>query len=135
MAGAVVALDAAAWRAAYPQFAEVTDAQVELWWAMATQLVDNGPGSPIPYDPDAGVTTRQTILWVVMCHLATLDARGDMVGRVASAAEGSVNTSLASGLDGSRAAAWWTQTRCGATAWQLLTAYRAGGMWFHGCKR
>lgn len=133
MAGAVVVLDAALFRELYPRFASATDAQVGQWFDIAVELVGNGPASPVPYNPPS-VTTRQRILYVVMCHLAALDARGDVVGRVASAAEGSVNTQLASGFDGKNGPAWWQQTQCGATAWQLLAPYRTGGKWFGGCK-
>ena len=128
---AVVEFDPAAWRAAFPRYASATDDQLAWWWDTATELVDNGPRSPIPYDPPT-VRTRQTILYAVVCHLAALDGRGDgAVGRVASAAEGSVNTSFDYGATTARAA-WWTQTQCGAAAWALLKPWRTGGLYFGG---
>lgn len=128
---AVVDLDVAAWRASFPRHAAATDEQIALWWETAIGIVDNGPRSPIPYDPPA-VLTRRTILHALVCHLAALDQRGDgAVGRVASAAEGSVNTSFDYGAQSARAA-WWNQTQCGATAWLLLKPWRTGGLYFGG---
>lgn len=127
---AVVTLDADAWRELYPAFAAATDAQVRHWFAVACLLVDNSERSPVPYDPPARLQ-RQAILDLVMCHLATLDRRGGIVGRMSNAAQGSVNT----GIDyqaGNKNAAWWTQTQCGATVWQLLKPYRVGGAYYHG---
>lgn len=127
---AVVTLDAAAWRELFPAFATATDAQVGQWFALACMLVDNSDHSAVPYDPPARLQ-RQAVIDLAMCHLATLAGRGDTVGRVSSAGQGSVNT----GMDyqaGAKNAAWWTQTQCGATAWQLLKPYRVGGAYFHG---
>lgn len=133
MAGAIVDLDVALFRELYPDHASATDAKIGQWFEIACQLIGNRPGSAIPYDPPS-VTTRKTILYVVMCHLAALEARGNLVGRATQATEGSVSVQLASGLDSGRGAAWWQQTQCGATAWQMLGAYRTGGKWFGGVK-
>lgn len=133
MAGAVVELDAALFRELYPDYASATDAKIGQWFDQACLLVGNRPGSAIPYDPPS-VTTRKTILYVVMCHLAALTARGDLVGRATQASEGSVSVQLSSGLDGGRGGAWWQQTQCGATAWQMLAPFRTGGKWFGGVK-
>lgn len=133
MAGAVVELDAELFRELYPDHATATDAKIGHWFELACLLIGNRPGSGIPYNPP-NVTTRKTILYVLMCHLAALEARGDIVGRATSASQGSVSVQLASGLDGGRQASWWQQTQCGAIAWQMLAPYRTGGKWFGGCK-
>lgn len=133
MAGAVVTLDVALFRELYPQFSAVSDAKLGQWFDMACLLVGNSPRSAVPYDPP-DVTTRQTLLMVVMCHLGSLEARGDMVGRATQASEGSVSMQFSSGLDSRHGPAWWQQTQCGVTAWQLLAPYRTGGKWFGGCK-
>lgn len=127
---AVVALDADAWRELFPAFAKATDAQVGQWFTLACLLVGNDEGGMIPYDPPARLQ-RQAVIDLVMCHLATLDGRGDAVGRVTSATQGSVSSSTEYAAAGKNSA-WWTQTQCGATAWQLLRPYRAGGAYFHG---
>ena len=127
---AVVELDAAAWREGFPAFASATDAQITQWFGAACLLVGNDEGGVIPYDPPSRLQ-RRIIIDLVMCHLATLDRRGDAVGRVTSATQGSVSSSTDYAAGGKNAA-WWTQTQCGATAWQLLKPYRSGGAYFHG---
>ncbi len=127
---AVVELDIEGWRELFPAFAEAADAQVQHWFAQACMLVGNDAGSMIPYDPPSRLQ-RQTVINLVMCHLATLDRRGDAVGRVTSATQGSVSSSTDYAAAG-RNAAWWTQSQCGATAWQLLKPYRVGGLYLHG---
>lgn len=135
MAGAVVELDTALFRELYPRYAAASDALIEHWWDVACQIVNNSPASPIPYAPPS-VNIRKALLYVLLCHLAELDQRGaGLVGRLGSAAEGSVNAQLASGLDAKAGPAWWQQSQCGATAWQMLKPYRTGGLYFHGgCK-
>lgn len=96
----VVELDIAYFRAAYPQFADadaVPDAM--LWSACGAR-----PGSlwttrrPPPFRPATpSGNPRKAILYALLCHLATLETRGDAVGRVGGATQGSVNMSLAWG--------------------------------------
>lgn len=131
----VVVLDIALFRELYPMYANASDAQIEYWWQLANIVIDNTPGSSIPYAPPS-VTTRKVLLYLLMCHFATLDARGPgAVGRVTQAAEGSVNGQISSALDQSKQAAWWMQSQCGAMAWEILKKFRVGGLYFHGgCK-
>ena len=127
----IVDLDLVLWRGSYPRYSAATDAQIVLWWDVAQELIDNTPASPIPFNPPE-IRTRQIILYALVCHLAALDARGDgAVGRIASAGEGSVNSSFDYGVQ-SASSAWWNQTQAGATAWRLLKPYRTGGLYFDG---
>ena len=93
----VVELDIAYFRAAYPAFADAEtapDAMLERLWSEAEILVDNTAASSIPARDPSG-NPRAAILYALLCHLATLETRGDVVGRVGGAAQGSVNMSVA----------------------------------------
>ena len=127
--GVSVPLDAALFRELYPKFAKSTDAQITQWWGVACVLIDNSPGSRIPYDPPV-ILTRRVILYAALCHLAALDSRAGLVGRMQSAAEGSVNAGFT--YTDRANAAWWNQTQCGATVWQMLKPWRTGGLYFSG---
>lgn len=129
MSDHVVELNIAEWRGIYPQYPDVSDAQLQGLWAVACDLIGNAPTSRIPYDPPA-IIKRKTILYAALCHLAYLSTRGDLVGNVASAAEGTVNAGLAYMQRGN--SRWWDQSQCGATVWMLLTPYRSGGCYVPG---
>jgi hypothetical protein len=126
---AVVVFDPAEFKAAKPQFAELTDAQLEGSFAEACLLLDNSDASPVPYDPP-GKMDRKTVYFLIVCHLATLagwsaDGRS---GPVASASEGSVSVSYAQ-LSGRADEGWWNQTPCGAAAWAILSRRVLGGFY------
>lgn len=128
----VAPLDIAAFRAAFPQFADETvapDAMIEARWRVACRMIDNTPGGRIPYAPP-DVETRAVILALALCHLLTLALRGGLVGTLTNATEGSV-TAAASYAQG-RGSRWWDQTPCGAAAWELMLPYRLGGRWIAG---
>ena len=75
----VVELDIAYFRAAYPQFADadaVPDAMLERLWSEAGILVDNTAASSIPARDPSG-NPRKAILYALLCHLATLETRGE----------------------------------------------------------
>lgn len=130
---AVVILDIPAWRALYPQFADpaaLSDERLTALWAVAGQIVGNTPRGRIPYEPEQGVETRAVIMAALLCHLATLALRGDLVGNVTNAAEGTVNAGLA--LMQRANSRWWEQTQCGLLAWQLLAPFRGGGLYVPG---
>ena len=130
----VVPLDIAAFRAAWPQFAdpgETPDAAIEAAWRMAGLLAGNRPGGRIPYAPPE-VETRAVVMDLVLCHLLTLRQRGGggLVGTLTSATEGMV--SAGSTFTQAKSSRWWEQTQCGATAWELMLPYRSGGLWIGG---
>lgn len=122
-----VELDLSLFREIYPQFAEMSDAAVEHWWGVACTLVDNTPASAIPEN------VRKPLLHALLCHLCALAQRGpDGVGRTTNATQGSVSIGMASALDQVKGAAWWTQTQCGATAYEMLKEYWVGGVYING---
>lgn len=133
MAQGVVELDIALFREIYtPHFDSMTDAAIEHWWGVACEFVDNTPASPIPYDPP-NVNSRKAILYALLCHLCELALRGPGgVGRTTNATQGSVSVGMVSSLDQLKNAAWWTQTQCGASAYEMLKTYGVGGWWFNG---
>ncbi|EEZ74634.1 hypothetical protein NEILACOT_05350 [Neisseria lactamica ATCC 23970] len=69
---------------------------------------------------------REMLLFLLVRHFAALAeraAQGGLVGRIASASEGSVSVSADMGAAGGNAA-WYLQTPYGATYWQLTAKYR-----------
>ena len=128
-----VEFDVNEFRVIYPQFADITDAQLNYFFEAATILVDNSGRSKVPYNPP-DVTTRKTILYALVCHLATLSLRGGgVVGTLSNAAEGSVSTGFA--VPQNPNAAWYNQTQCGAFAYQLMVPFIVGGRSYNGCFR
>lgn len=128
-----VTFDIAEFRGIFPQFAEIPDAQLNYFFDTATILVDNSGRSKVPFNPPA-VTTRKTILYALVCHLCTLFLRGGgVVGTLSNAAEGSVNTGFS--VPQNPNAAWYNQTQCGATAYQLMIPFIMGGRAYNGCFR
>lgn len=130
---AVVVFDITEFRGIYPEFAAVPDERLQFFFDMATSLIDNSESSPVPYSPPV-IVTRKTILYALVCHLATLSQRGSgAVGVITNAAEGSVSTGFSMPINPS--AAWYQQTQCGAFAWQLMTPFIVGGRAYRGCFR
>ena len=134
-APAAVVFDPEEFRRVKPQFADTTDDALEYNFMLACELVENGPGSPVPYDPPA-VMTRKLLLYALVCHFCTLQQRGGgIVGAVNSAVQGSVHASFTPLPATKTNEAWYTQTECGATAWLILQKYMLGGRLYTGCFR
>lgn len=130
------------WAARFPVLAQSVQQPLaqELWTEAASLFLDPGPCSPVQYP-----TKRGVLLNLIVAHMAQLylqQAEGNtLVGRVASASEGSVSVSTdALGLPG--AAAYWAQTPYGLQVWQATAfmrqaryvaaprpAYGYGGRW------
>lgn len=128
MAAAV--FDYAKWAAMFPYLAEggVTEPIASAFFDTAELLFDNTTCSPI-IDPDK----RLVYLNYIVAHLARMagypvaaggvPSPSDMIGRVASATEGTVSVSSDYGPV-SENQAWWLQSQEGATFWQLTRALR-----------
>lgn len=128
---AVVVFDPQAFLEAYPRFAPggnplLTDAQLRQAFDTACLLLNNTDASPVPYDPDKGILIRQTLLWLIVCHLAesALWPAGQS-GPVSSAAEGSVSVSFRLPPDTGKT--FWNQTPCGRIFQQAVRPYLVGG--------
>lgn len=115
-----VVFDKARFQTAYPEV-RAADAQLEMWFAQAESLLDN-TGHSIVKKPEE----REMLLFLLVRHFAALAeraAQGGLVGRIASASEGSVSVSADMGAAIGNAA-WYLQTPYGATFWQLTAKYR-----------
>ena len=124
----IVVFDPTAFRESRPQLAALTDAQLREAFSVACLILDNSEASTVPYDPANGITDRATLLNLLVCHLATLALRGEAVGALASATEGSVSVSFSS--PAAPGAGWFAQTPCGLAYWQAIAGYRLGGRWY-----
>lgn len=120
---AVVDFDIAEFREQYPQFSEITDGQLTSFFAIAGQIINNSDSSWV-----TDVDERKILLYLLVCHMATLALRGDITGNITSASQGSVSSGFGSYDLGS--GKWFGQTPCGAAFWQLTGKYRAGGRYY-----
>ncbi|MGJ8524337.1 hypothetical protein LMG33818_000045 [Halomonadaceae bacterium LMG 33818] len=141
------------WRQSFPAFSGLSDAQLQMAWDVATTIVSNDDCSQVPYNPP-NVTSRQTILYMLVAHIVALGVAGSpssnsgsssdgsstnssvgdgaQAGPITSASEGSVSVSFAvSGPDSSGSnAGWYNQTRYGQTVLRLLRPYMMGGRYY-----
>ena len=122
MTMAVVVFDIPEFRALYPSIV-ATDAQLRMFFSIAEGFLDNTECSIVK-----DVEARKTMLYLLVAHLATLNQQTEsgnaVVGRVASATEGSVSISLDYGTLGNNER-WYLQTPYGATYWQITKKYRS----------
>ena len=122
---AVLEFDIAAFRAAYPQFADISDEQLTGFWDAACIISGMNTDGSVIGDLDA----RQTILFMLVCHLATLYQRGNVTGVLTSATEGSVSSGFAA-PPYTLQNWWYLQTPCGAAYWEAMKPYRTGGKYY-----
>jgi hypothetical protein len=125
MTTGIVAFDPAAFKVRYPEFATVSDALLQAYFDEAAMAyLDNTEASRVQQ-----VEQRSVLLNMLVAHVAALNAgvngqgASPLVGRVNSAAEGSVTVSaVMDGVPGT--AAWFMQTRYGASYWQATAMFR-----------
>ncbi|HEY0120645.1 MAG TPA: DUF4054 domain-containing protein [Rhizobium sp.] len=124
--GVVVTFDYAAWAALFPQFSNLSEAQVTgPVLVLAEQYSRNDGGGPVC---NAAVQTQ--LLNLMVAHIAQLlygsatQPVSALVGRVSSATEGSV--SVGTEFPTTPQNAWYLQTPFGAAWWQLSLPYRLG---------
>lgn len=118
--------DVEKFRAVYPQFTNLSDTQLGFMWENA--LVISG----IEDDTRIPESQKENLLFMLMCHLATLATRGT-VGAMTGATQGSVSVTYTTPTQ-TGDAAWYSLTPCGAAYWQIIKKYRLGGLWFPGRK-
>lgn len=132
----VVAFDPAAFYAQFPELSTVSVPQLQGYFAMASNgLIDNTDTSVVPdLPPQAGLRTQ--VLLLATAHLAKLfatvngQAPSGLVGRINSAAEGSVNVGVELKID-AQSAQFWIQTGYGLLVWQMLAPFRTA-LWVSG---
>ena len=129
-----VVFDLEKFRELYPAFSDeekVTDAQLENAFDLACEVIGNDDGCAVPYDPEAvpAVKTRETLLFLLTCHIATMQYLwdADQVAAVSAATQGSTSATFAINPN---AKEWWDNTKCGAQAWIILRNYGGGAYYF-----
>lgn len=124
--GYAVTFNYAAWQARYPEFATTvtSDAQAQSYFDEATIWHANDGSGPV------GDATRQlSLLNMLTAHIAQLavgssrQAVSPLVGRIASASEGSVSVSVDNPTTPG-SAEWYQQTQYGNSYWSATAQYR-----------
>ena len=121
----VVSFDYTAWAMRYPELsASVAQPLAQLYFNEATLYLNN-TGASVVRD----LCTRATLLNMLTAHIAALNAplngqaSSPLVGRIATASEGSVSVGTDLQVPGS--AAWAAQTKYGLAWWQATLPYRS----------
>lgn len=122
----VVRFVAAEFIAAYPAFAAVNPALLQSGFDIATLFLNNSCCSIVQ-----NAKVREQLLYMVTAHVAALLqgenglAPSGIVGRIASATEGSTAISADYAANMSMSEAYFSQTKYGAMFWQATTVYRS----------
>ncbi len=128
----IVIFDPDEFRSFYPKFTKelVTDAELNHLFQLACTFIDNTDEAMIPYNPDKGIYNRKEVLYLFVCHMATMNLwEVGQSGAVQSASQGTVSVSYAIPQNGPNGS-WFNQTPCGRTLWMLLKPYALGGRIF-----
>lgn len=125
MTTGVVVFDAAAFVGRYPEFNAVNAGVLASLFGEATLMLDNTAASRVQQ-----IEQRTPLLWMLTAHLTALnvgvngEAPSPLVGRIASASEGSVSVNVDNGPQPATAA-WYMQTKYGAQYWQMTASLRS----------
>lgn len=120
----VVVFDPAAFKAAFPEFATVTDAALNMNFAFAELQLANSCGSRV-----CDASKRETLLNLLVAHITQLrngingQPPAGIVGRIDKAAEGSVSVGAGMGVE-VYGQAYYDQTQWGAMYWAATAQYR-----------
>lgn len=125
MTTGVVVFNPAAFLVRYPEFVGVSPALLQAYFDEATMAyLDNTDASRVQQ-----VEQRSVLLNMLVAHVAAINAgvngqgASPLVGRINTATEGSVTVAAAmDGVPGT--AAWFMQTRYGASYWQATAMFR-----------
>lgn len=130
---AVVVLNTVKFKEAFPEFAAVPDGRLNVLFTMATSTVlDNTDASPVTSEQE-----RESLLFLLLAHMLTLYGTGPLaggaagtgpsgaVGRVSTATEGSVSSSMEYHAAASATEAWFNQTQYGAMYWVMTARWRS----------
>lgn len=121
MVPGVVVFDYSTWRLRYPELAaSVNDALAALYFAEATLYLNNTPTSLV-----CDLPQRAMCLNMLTAHIAALNsaASSPIVGRIASASEGSVSVSTENSYPPGTVQ-WYQQTKYGAAYWAATARFR-----------
>lgn len=123
----IVAFSYTNWALRYSELAQfVAEPLAQLYFNEACLYCDNTASSPI-IDWSVG-GQRDMLLQMVTAHIAALNAAlgapsSPLVGRIASAGEGSVNVSVQNDYPPG-SAQWFQQTKYGSAFWGATARYR-----------
>ena len=121
---AKVVFNPAHFKGIYPQFAGISDTQLEWFFKKSEQILDNSENSCIDED------TRLIWFYLLVAHYAQLQTQiqsgNSAVGRISSATEGSVSVSLDYPTSAVGREKWFNQTPHGAEYWMMTAPYRTG---------
>lgn len=120
------------WEAMFPELAGVSEPQATMYFGLATMYVRNDGGGSIN-DP----IKLTYALYLTTAHLSVIFSQetngvpttggstspSAIVGRIASATQGSVSVTTEMPAQ-PPAAAWWNQTIYGAAVWKMLAPNR-----------
>ncbi len=105
-------------REMYAQFENVSDNKLKHLYRLSILIFAQSDNQSQNRDAE----TKESLLWLLVCHLASLDERGnDLVGSLSNASAGSVSTSFE--ITQQFDAAWFNQTQCGASYRQIVQPY------------
>ena len=114
------------WIALFPQFSNLTQAQVTgPVLTVSQQYCRNDGGGPV-CDP----TNQTQLLYLMVAHVSqllygsTTQPLTRAVGRISNASEGTVSAAVDWPTTPSNA--WYLQTQYGAMYWQMILPYRTG---------
>lgn len=131
--GVVINFDPNAWRAAYPEFVNVSDPMATQYFGIATLYHANDGSGPVNNS-----VTQTALLFLLTSHIAWLMSARDqfgnpsssgtvpapnILGRISSASEGSVSVSM----ENQQAAGtpqWYQTTKYGQQYWAATAAFR-----------
>lgn len=122
---AVVTFNYCAFIARFPEFSSVSQDNVTACFSEAGIFCNNTDSSLVQ-----DITVRALLLNYLTAHLVALyfgtngQAASQLVGRVTSAGEGSVNVSVDMGSQPTNSS-WYNQTKYGASYWRLAAPYRS----------
>lgn len=132
--GVVVQFNYANWIALFPEFASIPQATVtDEYFPLATVFHRNDGGGPVPT-----AALQSSYLNMMTAHIAALlgtvngVASSTIVGRIASASEGSVSVSADFPLS-NPSQAWYATTKYGAMYYQATRPYRTIRYRIKGC--
>ena len=127
--GVIVSFDIAQWRLLFPEFSNVTDAQLNgPVWTMAQQYCRNDGGGPV-CDP----AMQTELLNLMVAHIAqmlygsTTSPATGLAGAISSATEGSVSVSVSVVVNTSNQ--FFMTTKYGQLFWQLSLPFRSARYW------
>ena len=133
----IVVFAYATWSARYPELAAyVPQPTAQLFFNEATLYCDNTATSPITDSSVGG--QREMLLYMLTSHIIALNANlgaapSPLVGRIASANQGSVSVSVENNY-APGSAQWFQQSKYGSAFWAATKQFRKF-LYVHGCKR